>query len=113
MKKSSICIAVGAALSLAACRHHDQPRPEGPRVVPTASLVTVSDVVNALKCELAETFATRQHLRQIVSAGVTASLTLKVEVARAASLEAGPQISVSVFEIGGGYEDSRTTTRSN
>lgn len=105
------CALASAAIALTAACNHD--RPATASDVPAASLVPVSSIVNAVKCELASTFAKNRYVETLVKPPVKATLTLKEVVARKIEGEAGLEFNALGVTVGGTGGASRQRTATN
>lgn len=113
MKSHVLASTVALATLVSACGHRDGGGRVQPMPRPQASLISVSDVVNALKCELAETFSGRDYVGTVVKDKVEAELSLSVEIKRSTSVGGGIDASVSVVDIGIGVEEANARGQSD
>lgn len=104
-------LAALTAIALTAACNHDRPVSAGD--VPAASLVPVSSIVNAVKCELAETFAKNRYVDTLVKPPVKGTLTLKEVVARKLEGEGGLEFNALGVTAGGTGGASRQRTGAN
>jgi hypothetical protein len=102
MHYRNVLVAAAATIALAACGHGGGGA-NSAGTVPVADLVPVSDVVNALKCELAETFHGRNYVGTgaLIKPTVKGSLSLGVAVARETGRSGGISPTIGVVEASG------------
>ncbi len=116
--KNSCIVVSSAALSLAGCGGGERVRHTPP---PQPKLVAVGNVINALKCELAETFSKRNYVRDLLKedpegsgvAKIEATLTLSNAIASGNSGEGGLEVGAFGATVGVSGSGERKISRGN